>query len=126
METMRALAVAALAIVILAAGSGCWGSYLRVSDDPIADLSSSDPNHVALAAIALAESDDETQRRAALPKLCELLRHPDPLVRSAATCALRAVTGCSVGYEPYRDPCEQDATIHRWAEVLLDPGEGTP
>lgn len=100
------------AIISLSAG-GCSGPYLKLGDDLLIELSSPDPNIVALAALAVSESSDKRVKEAALPLLCKLLDHRDPLVRAAAGEALERITGVPSDYEPYRDPAAQEASIEK-------------
>jgi len=107
-----------LAWALSLGAAGCSGPYLKLSDDPLAELSSSDPNLVALAALAVSESEDERIKKSALPLLCKLLDHRDPLVRAAASEALERITGVTSDYEAFRDPAAQEASIHALNDIV--------
>ncbi len=96
---------------------GCFSRYLKLPEDPVKALGSDDPSIVALAALAVSRSADNAQKRAALQPLCKLLKHRDPLVRSAAARALRKITGRDLGYEPFVDPYEQEDLIGKWQDL---------
>jgi len=95
--------------------SGCRSAYLEVPEDPIKALAADDPVVIALAAYAISEKTEKAARDPSVLKtLCKLLRHRDPLVRSAAARALRRITGFDAGYMPFSDPYAQAESINQW------------
>ena len=105
--------------------AGCSGPYLRTGDDLIGDLASQDPNIAALAALEVAASEDGALQAGALETLCGLLSHRDALVRSAATLALRRITGAATDYQPYREPADQAPEIRQWHDLVARFQEGS-